>query len=469
MNLLNQSPNNEGRVQHIHFVGIGGSGMSGIAEVLLNQGYAVSGSDKSDGTTVKRLRELGAKIFPNHEANNVTDVDIVVASTAIEQDNPELVAAHAQRIPVIPRAQMLAELMRNRYGIAIAGTHGKTTTTSLVASVLAEGGLDPTFVIGGLLNSAGTNARLGTSHFLVAEADESDASFLYLKPQITVVTNVDADHLWSYDNDFNKVKRTFIEFLHHLPMNGLAVLCLDDPVIRELLPEVGRPMLTYGFSEDADVRASNFRQQGTQTFFTVHLPQQESFDITLNLPGKHNVLNALATIAIAKELKVSNAAILKALTNFQGIGRRFQMRGQYDFGTGRALVIDDYGHHPREMSATMEAIRLAWPERRLVMAFQPHRYSRTNALFEDFSQVLSEVDQLFLLEIYSAGEHPIPGVDSKSLCRSIRQRGRVEPIYIGRDEKLTDYFANVLQDGDILLLQGAGDIGGIVASLPVIK
>lgn len=459
-----------GRVQRIHFIGIGGSGMSGIAEVLLNQGYRISGSDQSNSSsTIKHLSGLGAKIFCGHGAENVQDVDLVVVSSAIANDNPELVAAHAARIPVIPRAQMLAELMRPRFGIAIAGTHGKTTTTSLVTSLLAEGGLDPTFVIGGLLNSAGTNARLGASNYLVAEADESDASFLYLKPQITVVTNIDADHTWSYDGDFANIKKTFIEFLHHLPLSGLAVLCLDDPVIREVLPQVSRPMLTYGFSEDADIRARDFRQHETRTFFTACLPNNEEIEIALNLPGRHNVLNALAAIGIAIEVGVSKEAIQSALTNFQGIGRRFQIRGEYGVAEGqRALVIDDYGHHPREMAATVEAIRLAWPNRRLVMAFQPHRYTRTSALFEDFAQVLSEVDRLFLLEVYSAGESPIAGADSRTLCRAIRQRGRVDPIYVGRDEKLSDLLHGVLEDGDILILQGAGDIGAIAANLPVI-
>ena len=468
MSLLNEGiKDRTGRNQRIHFVGIGGSGMSGIAEVLINQGYAVSGSDSCGGEVISRLRALGAQIFNKHEAEHVSHVDIVVTSTAITSDNPELVAAYAARIPVVPRAQMLAELMRTRYGIAIAGTHGKTTTTSLVTSVLAEGGFDPTFVIGGVLNSAGSNARLGASQYLVAEADESDASFLYLKPTITVVTNIDADHTWSYDGDFSKIKKTFLEFLHHLPLSGLAVLCIDDPIIRELLPQVARPMLTYGFSPDADIRAIDFEQKETRTYFTVQMPGTKRIKISLNLPGRHNVLNALAAIAVGKEVGVDEAALERTFANFQGIGRRFQIRGKYNFPTGKALVIDDYGHHPREMLATMEAIHLAWPKRRLVMAFQPHRYTRTSILFEDFAQVLSEVDRLFLLEVYPAGEQPLPGVDSRALCRAIRQRGRVEPIYVSREEHLANLLPGVLQDDDILLLQGAGDIGAIAAMLPV--
>ncbi|MGE3919469.1 MAG: UDP-N-acetylmuramate--L-alanine ligase [Gammaproteobacteria bacterium] len=466
MTILEEIKNKQ-RVQHIHFIGVGGAGMSGIAEVLLNEGYKISGSDLNDSASLKRLKQFGAEVYVGHDACHIHEPDIVVTSTAIEPNNPELKAALEKRIPVVPRAQMLAEIMRTRHGIAIAGTHGKTTTTSLVTSVLTEAELDPTFVIGGCLNAAGCNARLGTSNFLVAEADESDASFLFLKPQIAVVTNIDEDHTWSYEYDFNKVKKTFIEFLHHLPMNGLAVVCIDDPVVRELLPIIGRPMLTYGFSEDADVRATNFRQEGTQSFFTAILPNNEHWEIKLNLPGKHNVCNALAAIAIAHELKISQEATAKALEVFKGVGRRFQIRGEFNFGQGNALVVDDYGHHPREMMVTIEAIRQAWPERRLVMAFQPHRYSRTKALFDDFARVLSEVDSLFLLEIYSAGEEPIKGIDGRNLCRAIRERGRVEPIYVGRDDKFVDFISPVLADGDILLLQGAGDIGGIAASIPV--
>ena len=470
MNFLNTETMAESRVQKIHFVGIGGSGMSGIAEVLLNEGYQISGSDPSQGQTIKHLQSLGATIAHQHEEQNIVGVDIVVVSTAISNDNPEVVAAKKARIPVIPRAQMLAELMRSRFGIAIAGTHGKTTTTSLVTSILSEGGLDPTFVIGGLLNSAGTNARLGSSNYLVAEADESDASFLYLKPQMTVVTNIDADHLWQYDNNFDNIKKTFVEFIHHLPLDGLAVFCLDDPIVRELLPQMGRPMLTYGFSEDADVVAESFSQQGTQCHFKVSCKKwANSLTICLNLPGKHNVLNALSAITIAKELGIDDDAIIRALANFQGVGRRLQVKGYYDFANGSALVVDDYGHHPREMTVTQEAIRAAWPDHRLVVAFQPHRYFRTQSLFEDFVQILSKPDALILLEIYSAGEKPIPGIDSRSLCRAIRTRAQVEPVYVGQEDNFIELLDNVLQDGDILLLQGAGDIGTIANQLPVRK
>ncbi len=455
-----------GRTKHIHFVGIGGAGMSGIAEVLLNQGYSISGSDMAKSPTTERLREQGVVMYQGHAHEHVNNVDVVVISTAIPDDNPEVIAARELRIPVVPRAEMLAELMRFRHGIAVAGTHGKTTTTSLIASILAEGDLDPTFVIGGLLNSAGANARLGASQYLVAEADESDASFLYLKPMMAVVTNIDADHMETYNGDFSVLRKTFEKFLHHIPFYGLAALCVDDPVVRDLLPDISRPVVTYGFAEDADFQALDHQQMGTQNHFTVLRKQQDSkLDITLNLPGRHNVLNALAAIAIATEVGVSDKAIAHSLANFAGIGRRFQMYGEFMIEQGRVLMIDDYGHHPREVAATIQAIRAAWPDRRLVMTYQPHRFTRTRDLFEDFSQVLSEVDVLLMLEVYPAGEEPIKGADSRSLCRTIRQRGRVDPIFVGKGDDLFSVLQTVLKDNDILLTQGAGNIGAIAAKL----
>ncbi len=454
-----------GRIRHIHFVGIGGAGMGGIAEVLLTQGYHISGSDLGENTVTKRLQGLGAAILKGHQAENIHGADVVVRSTAVPDENPEIVAARQARIPVVPRALMLAELMRFRYGIAVAGTHGKTTTTSLVTSILAEGGLDPTFVIGGLLNSTGSNARLGASRYLVAEADESDASFLYLQPMISIVTNIDADHMSTYHGDFAELKKTFIEFLHHLPFYGLAVVCLDDEVVREIVPSVSRPIVTYGFCEDADIRAIDFRQEGTKTYFTVLRQNKLDLKITLNLAGAHNVLNALSAIAVATELDISDSAIQQALLKFSGVGRRFQIHGDYKTAYGQVLLIDDYGHHPREISVTLQAVRAAWPTRRLVMAFQPHRYTRTRDLFEDFARVLSDVDVLLLLDIYSAGEQPINGVDGRSLCRNIRQRGQVDPIFIERGGSVSATLKDVLKDGDILLMQGAGDIGSIVGKI----
>jgi UDP-N-acetylmuramate--alanine ligase len=455
-----------GRIKHIHFVGIGGAGMGGIAEVLLTEGYKVSGSDQHDNGMTTRLRNLGAQIIQGHQASNIQDADVVVRSTAVADDNPELIAARLARIPVVPRALMLAELMRFRYGIAIAGTHGKTTTTSLVTSILAEGGLDPTFVIGGLLNSTGSNARLGASRYLVAEADESDASFLHLQPMLATVTNIDADHMATYHGDFAELRKAFIEFLHHLPFYGLAVLCIDDPVVRELIPEVSCPNLTYGFSEDADVHAIDCKQQGTKNYFTVLRPNGKSkLDVILNLAGQHNVLNSLAAIAIATELDVADTAILTALANFSGVGRRMQSYGELNTGRGKILLIDDYGHHPREITATLQAVRAAWPDKRLVMAYQPHRFTRTHDLFDDFTRVLSEVDVLLLVDVYSAGETPIAGADGRSLCRSIRHRGRIDPIFVEHSTDLPAALQDVLQDGDLLLTQGAGDIGTVAPRL----
>lgn len=457
------------RIKTIHFIGIGGSGMNGIAEVLLNQGYIVTGSDKNESLAVQRLRSLGAKIFLNHDAMNVAGVDAVVVSTAINPENPEYQAAKRAAIPIIPRALMLAELMRFHQGIAISGTHGKTTTTSLVASVLGEGGLDPTFVIGGLLNSVGANAKLGVSNYFVAEADESDASFLYLNPTISVVTNIDADHMATYDNDFSKLKQTFVDFLHHLPFYGLAILCMDDTVIREIRPKISRPTITYGFDDSVDVQALNYKQNGFQSCFTVHNKHYNSgFDVELNLPGRHNVLNALAAIAVAMECKVSNDAIIEALSKFRGVGRRMQVYGELNMPRGKVLAIDDYGHHPRELEVTIAAIRSAWPGRRLVLAFQPHRYSRTQSLFEEFASVLSSTDELLLLDIYAAGEAPIAGINSHSLCQRVNQIGKISPVFVGDSDNLPKILEDLSQEGDVLLLQGAGNIGSMAPKLKAI-
>ena len=453
------------RVKRIHFVGIGGVGMSGIAEVLLNLDFQVTGSDLREGPTTQRLAELGASIMIGHRSRNVVGCDAVVISSAVKEDNPEVAAARVQRIPVVPRAEMLAELMRFRFGIAVAGTHGKTTTTSLVSSLLAEGGLDPTFVIGGRLNSAGSNARLGESDYLVAEADESDASFLYLQPMLAVVTNVDADHMTTYGGDFGRLRSTFIEFLHHLPFYGLAVLCIDDVEVRGLLSEIARPICTYGTVAEADVRASDIRQQGLKTFFKVHQAGYPLLDVTLNMPGRHNMLNALAAITVARELKVDDAAIQRGLLEFQGIGRRFQVLGECRMAAGEVLLVDDYAHHPREIEATIDAVRAGWPGRRLVIAFQPHRYTRTQEQFEDFVQVLSRADVLLLTEVYAAGEEPIAGADTRALIRALRVRGQVEPVFVDPIGDLITVLPGMLQDGDIVLTLGAGDIGGVAARL----
>ena len=457
-----------GRVQHIHFVGVGGVGMAGIAEVLLSEGYQVSGSDLGENNLTHRLRNLGAVIHIGHAADHVQDADVLVRSSAVDWENPEILAAIAKRIPIVARAEMLGELMRFRYGIAIAGTHGKTTTTSLVTSILAEEGLDPTFVIGGRLNSLGTNARLGRGRYLVAEADESDASFLYLKPMISVVTNIDADHMETYDNDFDKLQQTFVEFLQKLPFYGLSILCLDDPVVRAVLPSVARPSLTYGFSEDADFIARAVTQTGTTTHFVVDRSSRKlpELSITLNLPGKHNVLNALAAIAVASEIKVSDHSIVAALAKFAGVGRRFQIYGDFSLAKqGKVTLVDDYGHHPREIAATLQAARESWPERRIVMVYQPHRYTRTRDLFQEFCDVLSTVDALVLLDVYSAGEALIPGADGKALADAITRAGKVKPVFVENQAKLNPALEAVLRDGDVLLMQGAGNIGAIAANL----
>ena len=457
------------RVERIHFVGIGGAGMGGIAEVLLNEGYKISGSDLGPNPVVERLTALGAEIQFGHKAENIQGASVVVVSSAIKTDNPEVNAALEQRIPVVRRAQMLAELMRFRHGIAIAGTHGKTTTTSLVSSIFAEAGADPTFVIGGLLNSAGTNARLGAGRYLIAEADESDASFLHLQPMAAIITNIEPDHMETYQGDFEKMKSTYLEFCHNLPFYGAVVLCIDDPVLRELMPRIGRTIITYGFSADADYRISDFSQSGTRTHFMVTDPSGQSRAIELNLAGRHNALNATAAFALAQDEGVPEAAILAAFSKFEGIGRRFQQYGEFDTGRGTVLLVDDYGHHPSEVAATVAAARNAWPERRLVMAYQPHRYTRTRDLYEDFAKVLSTVDSLLLLEVYSAGEAPIAGADSRSLCRSIRARGQLDPIYVATPADLPAALADVLQDGDVLMTQGAGNIGALAKQLAAQK
>lgn len=446
--------------RRVHFVGIGGVGMSGIAEVLCTLGYEVTGSDLNRSRATGRLIAAGVNVYFQHDAAQVEGVDVVVVSSAVRADNPEVQAAREQRIPVVPRAEMLAELMRFRRGIAVAGTHGKTTTTSLIASVLSEGGLDPTFVIGGQLLSAGANAGLGRGDWLVAEADESDGSFLRLTPLIAVVTNIDVDHLESYEGDFTKMRAAFGEFLHRLPFYGIAVLCADDPNVRELIDQVQRHMLTYGFSDDAEVRALNVVQHGARTSFDLCLPGLAPHAVSLNLPGRHNVQNALAAAAIGWQLGVDAEAIARALDTFQGIGRRFNLLGELQFDNGAAvLVVDDYGHHPSELAAIFSAARAGWPERRLVVAFQPHRYSRTRDLLDDFAAVLSETDVLLLTEVYPAGEEPIPGADARSLARVIRARGRIDPVLVSHPKELLAALEDVAKEGDLVIFAGAGDIG----------
>ncbi len=456
-----------GIIKKIHFVGIGGTGMSGIAEVLSNLGYQVSGSDIKASAVTERLEKHGVIVQIGHSQENVKNVDVVVTSTAVNQANEEVKAAYANRIPVIPRAEMLAELMRFRFGIAVAGTHGKTTTTSLTASILAEGGLDPTFVIGGRLNSAGTNAKLGLGQYLVAEADESDASFLHLQPMMAVVTNIDQDHMETYGGSYQRLKETFLEFLHHLPFYGLAVMCLDDPGVQEILPQIAKPVKTYGIHKDADVRGCNIVQQGMQTHFTVERwGEHKTLQVTLNMPGWHNMLNALASIAIATRLDIDDQAIIKSLETFKGIGRRFQLNGNIALGDGNITLLDDYGHHPREMAATFEAMRQAWPERRKVVVFQPHRYTRTRDLFEDFVDVLSTVDVLILLDIYTAGEMEITGASGQSLSRAIRIRGQVNPVFVKDHSELAAILAGIVKQDDVVLTMGAGNVGQIATELP---
>ena len=446
-----------GRVEHIHFVGIGGAGMCGIAEVLKNEGYRITGSDLSESRVVQYLRSIGIEVYIGHHAQNIGGADVVVRSTAVRDDNPEIVAAFAEMKPVIPRAMMLAELMRFRYGIAVAGTHGKTTTTSLVSSLLAEGGLDPSFVIGGKLNSCGTNAQLGKSEYFVAEADESDASFLFLKPMIAVVTNIDADHMCTYGDNFDTLRDTFIEFLHHLPFYGLAVVCVEDAEVRRILPKIQRRVMTYGFREGSHYRAVDWSQKSLLSEFTVQRPAPHSpLLIQLKWPGRHNVLNALASIAIATELGVENDAIVSGLFHFQGVGRRFQMLGEHHFSNGTALIVDDYGHHPQEIQSTIEAFRLVWPNKRLVHVFQPHRYTRTQSLFPQFVEALSLADELLLLDIYSAGEVSIPGITSARLAEAISQK--FPHVSVVSENNVEEHLDKLVVEGDVILMQGAGSI-----------
>ncbi len=457
------------KVRHIHFVGIGGSGMSGIAEVLLNLDYTISGSDLASNAATQRLAQLGATVYIGHAAEHIANADAIVTSTAVQNDNPEVKAAREARVPVVPRALMLAELMRLKQGIAIAGTHGKTTTTSLVASILAEGGIDPTFVIGGRLTSAGANAKLGQGEFIVVEADESDASFLNLQPVMAVITNIDADHMETYGHDFNKLKSAFVEFTQRLPFYGVAVVCSDDAAVREIIPAISKPVMTYGFAPDAQVRAVNVVADGGQMRFTVHRPGETPLAVVLNLPGNHNVQNALAAIAIATEVGVTDAAIIKALADFKGVGRRFQSYGQFACaaggGTGAFSVVDDYGHHPVEMAATLAAARGAFPKARLVLAFQPHRFTRTRDCFEDFVKVLSTVDVLLLADVYAAGEAPIVAADGRALARAVRVAGRVEPVFV---EQIADMPARIratARAGDVVITMGAGSIGNVARQL----
>lgn len=457
-----------GHIKWIHFVGIGGTGMCGIAEVLFNLGYTVSGSDIKESTVTQRLAGLGVKVEIGHKRENIKQADVVVVSSAIDRKNDEVDEAYLNRIPVIPRAEMLAELMRFRFGIAVAGTHGKTTTTSLTVSMLAEGGLDPTYVIGGRLNSAGVNAKLGLGNYLVAEADESDASFLYLQPMIAIVTNIDQDHMATYENSYQRLKETFIEFLHHLPFYGMAVVCIDDEGVREVLPEISKPVTTYGVHKDADVRAENIVQSGMRTSYDVIRKNNSAkLSVTLNMPGWHNMLNSLAAIAVATKIGVDDDAIIRSLGGFTGVGRRFQINGDLPLNNGKLTFVDDYGHHPREIAATLEALRQAWPERRAVVVFQPHRYTRTRDLFEDFVHVLSTVDVLILMDVYSAGEAMIPGADGRALSRAIRVRGKVDPVFLEGKHELAAILAGIVKEDDVILTVGAGNVGQIAAELPV--
>jgi len=453
------------RIHLIHLVGIGGSGMGGIAEVLLNLGYEVQGSDLKSNAVTQRLARLGARIFLGHAGENLGKADVVVVSSAVSRANPEVAAAIASRVPVVPRAEMLGELMRFRYSIAVAGTHGKTTTTSLVASVLAEGGLDPTFVIGGRLKSADSNARLGAGRYLVAEADESDASFMHLQPMIAIVTNIDNDHLATHDGDFLRLKQSFVDFLHNLPFYGLAVLCADDDHVQSILQTVARPFVTYGFAATADVRAVEIERLGLQSRYVALREGRAPLELTINLPGRHNVLNSLAAVAVATELDVADSAIQKALANFQGIDRRLQQLGEIHWPGGSALVIDDYAHHPTEVAATLDAVRQGWPSRRLVLAFQPHRYTRTRDLLDDFGRSLSECDVLLVTEVYAAGETPIAGADGRAICRAVRTRGLIEPVFVEPIDELAESLRGVLRDGDVVLTMGAGNIGTIAQEL----
>lgn len=448
------------RIEQIHFVGIGGAGMCGIAEVLLNQGYRVSGSDIQISYTTRRLADLGVEIFIGHAVENIQSASVVVVSTAIDSENVELIAAKEAHLPIVPRAEMLAELMRYRHGIAVAGTHGKTTTTSLIASIFGEAGLGPTFVIGGLLNSANANAQLGNGRYLIAEADESDASFLHLQPMVSIITNIDADHMSTYGGDFSRLTDTFVEFVHNLPFYGLVVVCIDDENTRQLLVDFHRPIISYGFSEDADYRISDYRCEGLKANFLIHHKDASGpVQVTLNTPGVHNALNATAAFAVAYDEGIEQGLILKALDNFKGVGRRFEVTENLAVSNGSVTLVDDYGHHPTEVAATIAAARESWPDKRLVMLYQPHRYSRTRDLYEDFVRVLSTVDVLLLLDVYSAGEEMITGADGRSLAGSVRQRGKIDPVFVENRTALFDVLGGQLQPGDILITQGAGDVG----------
>ncbi len=450
-----------GRIRGVHFVGIGGTGMCGIAEVLLNQGYAVSGSDLKASSVTDRLTQLGARVLIGHKAENISGADVVVVSSAVTRDNPEVVAAHSQRLPVVPRAEMLGELMRYRHGIAVAGTHGKTTTTSLITSVFRSAGLDPTFVIGGLLNSTGSNARLGISRYIIAEADESDASFLQLKPMSAVITNIDQDHMATYGHDFEMLKKAFIEFVHQLPFYGSVVLCAEDPETLGILPELSRPMLTYGFNEQSDFRAEDVRINDGRWQFKVQRPASSELEVTLAIPGRHNVLNALAAIAVATDEGIEDEAIIDGLKGFSGVGRRFQISEPVSLAGREFAVVDDYGHHPTEVEAVIETARDMWPDRRLVMCYQPHRYTRTRDLYDEFVRVLSGVDVLICLEVYAAGETPIAGADAKALCQGIRQRANLIPMYAEGPEEALQVLEDVVEPGDVVLVQGAGNVNRI--------
>lgn len=454
------------KAHHIHFVGIAGCGMSGIADVLFSKGYQVTGSDVKDNQTVAYLRSKGIQVFIGHAAENIQGADVIVLSSAIPETNSEIVAAKKLKIPMMPRAEMLADVMDDQCGIAVAGTHGKTTTTSLATTILMEAGLDPTFLIGGTLHQSGTNARLGEGAYCVAEADESDASFLFLNPSISIVTNIDMDHLWSYGSDFENLKKTFLEFLHRLPNDGLAVLCYDDEINRSILSEIKRPLVTYGFHPDADVQVLNYTQEKAQSHFQLRFSKTgNTLDILLNLPGTHNALNSAAATIVAKHIGIADQPIQKALKNFSGVGRRFQIRGDYQVNNVKALVVDDYGHHPREIAATLDAARAAWPNRRLVLVFQPHRYTRTQNLFDDFVEVLAKADQLILLDVYSAGEQPIEGATGLNLKQAIIEKGKANIVFLPRDTGLASVLQQVLQNDDVLIMQGAGDIGAMASEL----
>ena len=453
------------RIDGIHFVGIGGAGMCGIAEVLINQGYSVSGSDIKASENTRRLQALGAKIHIGHQADNVIGVDVLVVSTAIDDDNPEIAYAKQQRVPIVPTAEMLSEIMRYRHGIAVAGTHGKTTTTSMIASVLAAADLDPTFIIGGLVNNFGTNARLGESQYVVAEADESDASFLHLQPLVTVITNIEEDHMSTYDGDVNKLKKTFIDFIHNLPFYGMAIVCIDDPIIKEIMPKFGRAILTYGFDQQADFSIQQLQQSQDGSEFVIAAPNNQNIAVKLSLPGKHNVLNATAAVAVGIDEGIATSAIVEGIQRFKGVGRRFEYFGEYPSDSGTVHLVDDYGHHPTEVAATIEASRQRFPENRIIMIFQPHRYSRTKDLYDEFVEVLSNVDVLLVLDVYAAGEKIIVGADSKSICHSIRQRGELDPIHVKSIDDVRPLLIKMIQQDDVVLTQGAGNVGALAKDL----